>query len=280
MTSMDPFGLSSFIAPTIVQFLGVRSLVCFGATCKFHKVVLLGEVERRRTCIVAVEAEVAQLVAAVPTRMNIIMATNLVECTRRLIDDELNFHDKIGRRELFIDDEYDDDNDEYAWKELDPFFQERMKFLPGSAGRRQVGSLYVLPMCFYCPPEGESSNSSPEAIVEATKKAYKVWGAEDLMQSVYLRYTANVDDSIEEWDRLDYEQPLRKFNLDGAYNFTGFVHDMAHDLVHRGMADAFRIAAREVFFKRPGARDCLWYTIEQVDLIAVERANAKRRRRL
>jgi hypothetical protein len=55
---------------------------------------------------------------------------------------------------------------------------------------------------------------------------------------------------------------------------------MAHDLVHRGMADAFRIAAREVFFKRPGARDCLWYTIEQVDLIVVERANAKRRRRL
>jgi hypothetical protein len=117
MTSMDPFGLSSFIAPTIVQFLGVRSLVRFGATSKLHKGVLLGEVERRRTCIVAVEAEVAQLLAsrpdAVPTRMNIIMATNLVECTRRLIDDELDFHDKIGRRELFIDDEYDDDNDEY-----------------------------------------------------------------------------------------------------------------------------------------------------------------------
>ena len=32
-----------------------------------------------------------------------------------------------------------------------------------------------------------------------------------------------------------------------------------------GMADAFRIAAREVFFENPDARDCLWYTIEQVD---------------
>jgi hypothetical protein len=31
------------------------------------------------------------------------------------------------------------------------------------------------------------------------------------------------------------------------------------------MVDAFRIAAREVFFISPGARDCLWYTIEQVD---------------
>ena len=52
------------------------------------------------TCIAAVVVEVAQLVAprpdAVPTRMNIITATKLVECTRRLIDDELDFHDKIG----------------------------------------------------------------------------------------------------------------------------------------------------------------------------------------
>jgi hypothetical protein len=263
-----------FIAPTIVQFLGVRSLVCFGATSKFHKSVLLGEVERRRTCIVAVEAEVAKLVTAVPTRMDIITATKLVECTRRLIDDELDFHDKIGKRELIID------NDEYTWKELDPFFQERMKFLPDlpvSVGEREVGSLYVLPMCFYCPPEGESSNPSLEAIVEATKKAYNVWGAESMMHPVYLRYT--VDDSIEEeWDRLDYEQPLRKFNLDHSYSFTGFAYEKACELVNDGLADAFRIAAREVFFKRPGARDCLWYTLEQVDLIVVERATAKRNR--
>ncbi len=72
----------------------------------------------------AVEAKVAQLVAAVPTCRNIITATKLVECTRRFIDDELDFHDKIGKRELFIDnDEYDSDNDEYDWKEFDPFLR-------------------------------------------------------------------------------------------------------------------------------------------------------------
>jgi hypothetical protein len=108
MTSKDPIGLSSFIAPTIVQFLGDRSLVRFGATSKYHKAVMLVEVERRRKQIVAVEAEVAQLLAprpdAVPTSMNIITATKLVECTRLLIDDELDFHDKIGKRdELLID---------------------------------------------------------------------------------------------------------------------------------------------------------------------------------
>ena len=212
--------------------------------------------------------EVAQLVAprpdAVPTRMNIITATKLVECTRRLIDDELDFHDKIGKRELIIDnDMYDDD--EYDWKGFDPFLQERMKFLPGSAGEREVGILYVLPMCFYCPPEGESSNPSSEAVTEATEKAYNIWHAEDMMGCVF-----DMNCCDDDWDRLEYEQPLRKFNLDGADRFTGFADSCAYHLVRGGMADAFRVAAREVFFKRPGARDCLWYTLEQVDSIVLQ----------
>jgi hypothetical protein len=35
-----------------------------------------------------------------------------------------------------------------------------------------------------------------------------------------------------------------------------------------GDGDAFRVAAREVFFINPGSRDCLWYTIQRVDLMA------------
>jgi hypothetical protein len=275
----DLFGFSSFIAPTIVQFLGVRSLVRFGITSKYHKAVMLGEVERRRKQIVAVEVEVAKLIAprpdAVPTRMNVIAATKLVECTRCLIDDELEFHHKIGSGEFVIGNE--DDIDEYDWYVCDPFFQDRMKFFPdpadlfpGSAGERQVGTLYVLPMCFYCPPEGESSqpsyyykhinisNPCREAVAEATEYAHEIWGAEeDLMQSVY-------NDRDMEWDRLNYEQPLRKFKLSGADRFTEFVSEKTGELVW-GMADAFRIAARDVFFKNPGARDCLWYTIEELD---------------
>jgi len=192
----DLFGISSFIAPTIVQFLGVRSLIRFGITCKYHKVVMLGEVERRRKQIVAVEVEVAKLIAprpdAVPTRMNVIAATNLVECTRRLIDDELEFHHKIGSGEFVIDN-INNVIDEYDWYVCDPFFQDRKKFFPdpadlfpGSAGERQVGTLYVLPMCFYCPPEGESRNPCWEEVAEATECAHDIWGAEeDLMQSVY-----------------------------------------------------------------------------------------------
>jgi hypothetical protein len=83
--------------------------------------------------------------------------TKLVECTRRLIDDELEFHHKIGSGEFVIDnDEYDHDNDEYEDKAFDSFFQERKKFFPRSEffpglADCQVGTLYVLPMCFYAP---------------------------------------------------------------------------------------------------------------------------------
>ena len=261
------FDLSSFIAPAIVQFLGVRSLVRFGATNKFHMAVMLGEVERRRKQIVAVEVEVAKLIAprpdnAVSTRMDIIEATNLVECTRRLIDDELEFHHKIGSGEIVISSLANDD-DKYDWKEFDPFLQERMKFLPGwLAGEQQVGvgTLYVLPMCFYCPPEGESSNPSREEVAEATEYAHEIWGAEeDLMQ---------VHDYPWDWDRLKYEQPLIKFKIIGSQRFVKFMKVKAGELVWEGMADAFRIAAREVVLISPGARDCLWYTIEQVDSMA------------
>jgi hypothetical protein len=222
--------------------------------------VMLEEVERRRKQIVAVEVEVAKLIAprpdnAVSTRMDIIEATNLVECTRRLIDDELEFHHKIGSGEIVIANDNDDEDDEYDWTEFDPFFQDRMKFFPGSADC-QVGSLYVLPMCFYCPPEVESRqhsyyykhinicNPCREEVAKATEYAHEIWGAEeDLMQSVYNE--RDVD-----WDRLNYEQPFRKFNLSGAERFKRFVEEKAGELVW-GMADPFRIAAREVFFERP-----------------------------
>jgi len=234
------FDLSSFIAPAIVQFLGVRSLVRFGATSKFHMAVMLEEVERRRKQIVAVEVEVAKLIAprpdnAVPTRTNIIEATNLVECTRRLIDDELEFHHKIGSGKIVISSLANDD-DEYDWTEFDPFFQDRMKFFPGSADC-QVGSLYVLPMCFYCPPEGESRqhsyyykhinicNPCREEVAEATEYAHEIWGAEeDLMQSVY-------NERDMDWDGLNYEQPFRKFNLSGAERFKEFMKEKTGELM-------------------------------------------------
>ena len=74
------------------------------------------------------------------------------------------------------------------------------------------------------------------------------------------------------WDRLNYEQLFRKFHLSCAGFFTDeCMEDTAMMMAGRGtdedkmMVEAFRIAARKLVFDRPGARDCLWYTITKAD---------------
>ena len=139
-----------------------------------------------------------------------------------------------------------------------------------------------MPECFYCPPRGEDLSKPPDELIKkAHKKAVWIWGfedqafwfwvwrAEDLMQSVY---EWNMDDP--NWNRLNYEQPFRKFHLSGAEFFTyecmeetarnmaGYGRDIED---HRMKIEAFRIAARKLVFRRPGARDCLWYTISKAD---------------
>jgi len=258
--------LADFIAPTIVQFLGVRSLVRFGDTCSLHGAVVSREVQRRRGVIAATEAEVARLVAsadsAEPTRENITTAMELADQGRRLIDDEIELHEKICTNELRCDDgdgHQPVDEDGYDWRNFDLFREERMKFLPGDHPR-ESGSLYILPLCFYLPPEGESRNPSVEAVKETCTMAYRVWHAEDMMGSVY-----DLNDCTDNWDRMIYKEPLWKFTLPGAGLFTGFVEEMACDLAGHGKIDAFRIAARKLYFERPLSRDCLWYTLDRAD---------------
>jgi hypothetical protein len=53
--------IADFIAPTVVHFLGVQSLLRFGATCKAYQVVVSSEVLRRKDYIAEIEGEVARL---------------------------------------------------------------------------------------------------------------------------------------------------------------------------------------------------------------------------
>ena len=83
-------------------------------------------------------------------------------------------------------------------------------------------------------------------------------------------YEWNMDDP--NWDKLNYEQPFRKFHLSGAGFFTyECMEDTARMMAGRGTdedkieIEAFRIAARKQVFNTPGARDCLWYTITKAD---------------
>ena len=58
------FGLADNISSMVVQFLGVRSLVSFGATGKSHRETMQNEVKRRKECIAEVEVEVTRLMAS------------------------------------------------------------------------------------------------------------------------------------------------------------------------------------------------------------------------
>ena len=58
------FGLANFIAPMVVQFLGVRSLISFGATSKSQQTTMAHEVERRKARIADIEVEVTRLMAS------------------------------------------------------------------------------------------------------------------------------------------------------------------------------------------------------------------------
>jgi len=58
------FGLADYISSMVVQFLGVRSLVSFGATGKSHRETMQNEVKRRKECVAEVEVEVTGLMAS------------------------------------------------------------------------------------------------------------------------------------------------------------------------------------------------------------------------
>lgn len=244
MRRKNGFALADFVAPAVAQFLGVRSLVRFGAVCKSHKVAVTKEVTRRKECIADIEDKVKQLMGSqpesVPTSENVIAARKLSDNAKRMIDDEINFHKKLCTREL--------DLDGYGpGREFDFFLNERKKFLAASGDT--LGSLVILPDCFYFPPDGESSNPSQEEIQNASKKASRLWGAESLMSIERYMWDDN-------WDKLNYEQPFRKFSLPGAGHFTyECMEETAMDLAHQGTIDAFRIAARKVTFRAPDVSD-------------------------
>jgi len=281
----DSFSFSAsggFIPSTVVQYLGVRSLVRFGATSKSNKAVVDKEVGRREEEIANIKKQLKILMGAdhgerggnkdddqfsnvTTKRSNMTKAMELSNRALRMIDDEIDFQRKLGTREMFWDDCDYYDSDDFDWAEQDIFYEERKEFVLDAC--KPFGSLVMLPECFYCPPEGDICKPSDELIKKARKKAVRIWGAEDCMGSVYER---NMDDP--NWDRLDYEQPFRKFHLSGASFFTyECMEDTARMMAGRGTdedkmeIEAFRIAARKQVFNTPGARDCLWYTITKAD---------------
>jgi hypothetical protein len=287
------FALSNFISPAVVQYLGVRSLVRFGAACISHQLAIGREVNRRKLAIAGFGTKVKQLMGeqpeSVPTRANVIEAKKLTATALRLIDDELDFHHKLGTKELRIGDECDECEDfDSSWKEHDLFLEERKKFLPDCFA--DCASLYLLPDCFYFPVisaygrEFYSRNPSEAMIKKALIKAGRLWESDATEEHAIFFYegatcTSRTLGNSDNWDSAD----IREFHLRGAdmltKNLVRNMEDTAHELAgtFTTLPDAFRIAARKIFFRAPASRDCLWYTLKRADEIAFLDWQLKRR---
>jgi hypothetical protein len=339
------FGLADYISSMVVQFLGVRSLVSFGATGKSQRKTMQNEVERRKAYIADVEVEVTGLMATSKqsaklsnyinkyikvhsdsevydtryeellddlielsgrykclaekngevtvgslTHDNFVAAKKLVYDAMRLIDDEIGiFHNRLvttddgteyydiwediklpkgpscfneyeeigpwstgspsivvnGQTEVIPLPKRSDHDIALPFGKIEPgdkirlFRRERKKFYSRArmtvAGKKRstVGPLFILPRCFYFSPRDEMSRMSRGAIKKACR-----WAC---------------------WVDVHKYLPI-----DEA--FDSLIEKKAIEIAEDGNVDAFRIAARELFFKRaPFMRDYLMNIIKVAD---------------
>jgi hypothetical protein len=328
--------LADFIAPMVVQFLGVRSLISFGATGKSQRMTIVNEVKRRKAYIADIEVEVTRLMALAkqstklseyindhlnwfneegiqagwPAELedgdprlheneelevsnlsynNFIEAKILVYNAMRLIDDEIG----IFHKTLVTEDEgteyYNIWEDVHfasetrhgielpfsniPFSEMDfplcesgdkicIFFNERRKFFSfvknftvyGDPPRFMqaaycenkcpVGSLFLLPACFYFSPEGESSRMSSEAIQIAINRVE--------------RFVGNYSCGLLSPDTYDDDE------------FNNFIEQEIRAIVYEDNIDAFRIVSRE-FLCNHGCgfmKALLWKMIKLVDIMS------------
>ena len=182
-SNFRPLDESDFIAPALVQFLGVRSLLSFGVTSKSHQAVVSREVARRKTCIEEIKVEVERIMASQkqstqlaeymdsrfgsfdcdnidvnfedvegddevvevynPSRENVIAAKKSMYSGVRLIDDEIYYLHKKGNSSLF--DCFEEEPRNFDFERRHIFHQELFV----------LWSIAILPLCFYFSPEDE-----------------------------------------------------------------------------------------------------------------------------
>lgn len=243
------FVICDIIAPIVVEFLGVLSLVRFGATSKSHRVVVLNEVMRRRKVVALIEEDVSNLIGSrdemmksklirfnIP-RNDVRKAKALVYTAMRLIDDEIGIVENHPEMKRYCCGSWEED---YVWKDTDVFFLERRKFFPRIRSDDVIGPMYVFPDCFYFPTQGEISVVSQDD--------YRKAGG------------------LGRW-LLDAIEDGIQANQDGD---TSWVYDLvevsAFRLANEGIIDAFRVAARSISHIVPsGAPNPFWNVLELAD---------------
>ena len=248
--------LSDFICQHVVKYLGVRGLVRFGAVCRNLSSVVSKEITRRKERVAAIEIEVSRLMivkscivkrgtqynhdiseedleehVAPPTRANVHAARKLAGEAERLIDDEINFHDKFWNGTETERWKWDD----YVKRANDVFRDERTIFLMGPEHIRSIretrkraqwnfrGTLVILPDCFFFPPHRDWITPTQDNC-----------------------YDANCV-------------------IGGYMDFGGSVDQVAQSLYERGAVDAFRYKARNWSCRDPHLLNFLKRVLERAD---------------
>jgi hypothetical protein len=244
-----PFVLCDFIIPTVLEYLGVRSLVRFGATSKSHKEVVLNEVIRRRKVVALIEEDVSALIGSRDevmksklirfniTRNDVRKAKALVYTAMRLIDDEIGILENHPEMKRYCCGSWEED---YEWKDTDVFFLERRKFLPLIRSEDIIGPMYVFPDCFYFPTQGEISVVSQDDYQKAGGLGR--W----LLDAIEDGFEANQDGDTS-W--------VYKLVEVSAFRFA-----------NEGLIDSFRVAARSISHIVPSeATNPFWNVLELAD---------------
>ena len=191
------FEKHEFIAPMVMQFLGIRSLIRFSATNTGFRVLKDTEVARCKARFRQCEQEVNELLSpTAPPRANVLKAVALYEEAENLIDAE-------GTR-----------------RRLDrKVFGEERQRMKSSEDAYEHPPFFILPLCFYVPPMGEAHHiPSEKAIAAMDKRALWLWHAEDHMQFFYEM------EGFEPYYR-NRKYPFRKFHRSMLCCFiTSFHH--------------------------------------------------------
>ena len=80
-TNTNRLNAADFIIPTVMEYLGIRSLIHFGNVCITHRRMRSNEVERRKASIANIEKEVLRL-----------MRRNVLSLSSTSGDDDYEIH--------------------------------------------------------------------------------------------------------------------------------------------------------------------------------------------
>lgn len=241
-TGLNDFNIANFIAPKVARYLGVRSLVRFGASSKYNFTVMTNEIECRKKDIANIEVFVVRLLNVsnpfhVPSKFEYSIASEAATYAMNLIDDEVNILKTRLCTESNASKIYSGlILDKYQSKQSDVFLEERKKFLDYT--RVYQEPLHILPRCFYFPPKRNLITSfSRKIFIKASFMARQVWLAHKVIRTREEEYYKCVKDTA---------------------------HILARDSP-KGMIDAFRICARKLCYIDPNSRFSLWSTLEMAD---------------